>query len=139
MSDLTILADLMPVLLPIARELLALIWWVLPQSLQGVPLWQFVYLPMLLAVVYPLAIQYERGGWWRLLLPLTAVAALVDVWLNWTTFSLYLWSAPAKREYTLSQHLERLVFAPAWRGYFARAVARYTNLFDPTPPHIALP
>lgn len=124
---------------PIVRDVLAFVWGVLPMPLTDLLLWQFVYLPLLLAAVYPAAIQYERGGWWRLLLPLTAVAALIDVWLNWTTFSLYLWSAPAKREYTLSQHLERLVFDPGWRGYVARAIARYTNLFDPTPPHIALP
>jgi hypothetical protein len=102
-------------------------------------LWQFIYLPLLLATGYPLAIQYERGGWWRLLLPVTAVVAIVDVWLNFTTFALYLASAPRKREYTFSEHLERLVHDRGWRGVIARLVARYTNLFDPTPPHIALP
>ena len=135
MIELSLLAEL----LPFARVLAELLWWALPSSVQGVLLWQFVYLPLLLAALYPIAIQYERGGWWRLLLPLTAAVALLDVWLNWTTFSLYLASAPRKREYTLSQHLERLVFDPGWRGYIARAVARYTNWPDPTPPHIALP
>ncbi|WP_439606877.1 hypothetical protein [Hydrogenophaga sp.] len=102
-------------------------------------LWQFLYLPIALAMAYPLAIQYERGGWWRLLMPFTLVVALLDVWLNFTTFSLYLMSAPGKREITFSQHLERLVFDPGWRGYIARVVARFTNRFDPTPPHISLP
>lgn len=102
-------------------------------------LWQFVYLPLLLAACYPLAIQHERGGWWRVLMPFTLAVALLDVWLNFTTFSLYLMSAPGKKEYTFSQHLERLVFDPGWRGYIARVVARFTNRFDPTPPHIQLP
>ncbi len=133
--DLTTIITLWPIL----RDVLAFVWGVLPGTLTEALIWQFIYLPLLLAAVYPLAIQYERGGWWRLLLPLTAAAALLDVWLNWTTFSLYLASAPRKREYTLSQHLERLVFDHGWRGYIARAVARYTNWSDPTPPHIALP
>lgn len=133
--ELSLLADL----LPFARVAAELLWWLLPSTLQEMVLWQFVYLPLLLAAVYPIAIQYERGGWWRLLLPLTAAVALLDVWLNWTTFSLYLASAPRKREYTLSQHLERLVLDPGWRGYVARAGARFTNRFDPTPPHITLP
>lgn len=133
--DLTTIAALMPIL----RELAIFIWSVVPAPFTDLLLWQFLYLPLLLALSYPVAIQYERGGWWRLLLPFTALTALVDVWLNWTTFSLYLWSAPARREYTLSQHLERLVFDAGLRGIAARAIARYTNRFDPTPPHIALP
>lgn len=124
---------------PIAREALHFVWSVLPVPVTDALLWQFIYLPVLLALAYPLAIQYERGGRWRLLMPFTALVALVDVWLNWTTFSVYLASAPGKKEYTFSQHLERLVFDPGWRGYVARAVARYTNRWDPTPPHIALP
>lgn len=131
--------EFIPVLVPVVREVISFIWWLLPGTLQGLILWQFVYLPVALAVLYIPAIQYERGGLWRVLMPFTALVALLDVYLNWTTFSLYLASAPGKREYTLSQHLERLVFDPGWRGYIARAVARYTNRFDPTPPHIRLP
>jgi hypothetical protein len=134
-TDLAALAWLWP----IAREVLQLLWSVLPVPITDALLWQFVYLPVLLALAYPLAIQYERGGWWKLLYPVTALALLVDVWLNWTTFSLYLWSAPGKKEYTLSQHLERLVSDKGWRGFVARAIAHYTNRFDPTPPHILIP
>lgn len=133
--DLTILAALWP----IARDVLAFVWGVLPMPVTDLLLWQFVYLPLLLAAAYPMAIQYERGGWWKLLIPLTLAAAIVDVWLNFTTFAICLWSAPGKKENTFSQHLERLVFDVGWRGVVARLVARYTNKFDPTPPHIALP
>lgn len=137
--ELNLFAELLPMVLPIARELVALIWWLLPTTVQGVLLWQFVYLPLLLAAAYPLAIQYERGGWWRVLMPFTLVVAVVDVWLNFTTFALYLRSWPARKEITFSQHLERLVHDPGWRGFIARAIARYTNWPDPTPPHIPLP
>lgn len=102
-------------------------------------LWQFVYLPLFVLLGYPIAIQYERNGAWRVLMPFTALVAVVDVWLNWTTFALLLWSAPRKKEYTFSEHLERLVFDAGWRGKIARVIARYTNKFDPTPPHIPLP
>lgn len=137
--DLNLLAELLPILLPIAREVLGFVWGVLPMPLTDLLLWQFVYLPLILATGYPVAIQYERGGWWRLLMPITLVIAVIDVWLNFTTFALVLRSAPRRREYTFSQHLERLVHDTGWRGFIARAAARYTNIFDPTPPHIALP
>ncbi|MGV3727721.1 hypothetical protein [Hydrogenophaga sp.] len=139
MDLLSLPLDLIVSLWPIARDVLALLWWVTPELLQQAVLWQFIYLPVLLAAAYPLAIQYERGGWWKLLMPFTLVIAIVDVYLNFTTFALCLWSAPGKKEITFSQHLERLVFDSGWRGVMARLVARYTNLSDPTPPHIPLP
>lgn len=139
MDFLSLPLDLIPVAIPILREVIAFIWWLLPSTVQELILWQFVYLPLLLAVLYIPAIQYERGGWWKLLTPLTAMVALLDVYLNWTTFSLLLGSMPGRKEITFSQHLERLVFERGLRGRLARAIARYTNLFDPTPPHIPLP
>lgn len=139
MDLLSLPIDLILSLWPIARDVLAFFWWVTPETLQQAVLWQFIYLPALLAAAYPLAIQYERGGWWKLLMPFTLVVAIVDVYLNFTTFALCLWSAPGKKEITFSQHLERLVFDAGWRGVIARLVARFTNHFDPTPPHIPLP
>lgn len=95
--------------------------------------------PLLLAVLYPLAIQYERGGRCRWLLLVYAAAGLLSVLVNFTWFSLVCWETPRKREITTSQRCERLVFDPGWRGSIARAIARFTNRFDPTPPHIPLP
>lgn len=95
--------------------------------------------PLLLTVVYPLGIQYERGGWFRVLLPFYALAAVLSVTVNVTWFSLVVWELPRKGEITTSQRCERLVFSSGWPGVLARSIARYTNLFDPTPPHIALP
>ena len=102
-------------------------------------LWHFVYLPLFLAASYPLAIQYERAGFWKILMPFTLVVAIVDVWLNFTTFSVLFFETPGKKEITLSQRLERLVSDAGWRGKIARLIARYTNKFDPTPPHIEIP
>lgn len=95
--------------------------------------------PLLLALLYPAAVQYERGGWWRVLLPLYFAAALLSVLVNFTWLSLLMRELPRKREITSSQRLERLVYLTGWRGQAARAIARFTNRFDPTPPHIPLP
>lgn len=139
MDILSLPLDLIPALVPVLRTLVEFAWWLLPSTLQQAVLWQFVYLPLLLAAAYPFVIQYERGGWRKLLMPFTLVIAIVDVYLNFTTFSLYMWSSPERKEITFSQHLERLVHQQNLRGKLARAIARYTNKFDPTPPHIPLP
>lgn len=139
MDLLSLPLDLITSLWPIARDVLALLWWVTPELLQQAVLWQFIYLPLALFALYPLAIQYERGGWRRCLFLFYATAGLLSAYLNYTTFVVYLKDVPKKRENTFSQRCERLVRDPGWRGLVARAVARYTNRFDPTPPHIPLP
>ena len=131
--------DLIPVLVPLVRALAEFAWWLTPAIVQKFLLWQFVYLPIALAILYIPAIQYERGGLWKVLMPFTAMVALLDVYLNWTTFSILLRSTPGRKEITFSQHLERLVLEQGLRGKVARVIARYTNRFDPTPPHIPLP
>ncbi|MGA0569659.1 hypothetical protein ACO2Q9_02940 [Variovorax sp. VNK109] len=108
-------------------------------SLLDLLLWQFVYLPLALLLAYPGVIQFERGGWWRLLLPFYLAALLVDVWLNFTTLALYTRDVPQRREYTFSQRLQRLVLLTNWLGMLARVLARYLNRWDPTPPHVRLP
>ena len=97
--------------------------------------------PLMLLVVYPFGIKYEHpsGGKYKLLLPLYALAAVLSVTVNVSWLSLVLWELPRKREITTSQRCERLVFSAGWRGALARAIARFTNRFDPTPPHIPLP
>ena len=132
---LSLISDLVPIL----RVVVEFIWWLLPKTLQQIVLWQFVYLPIALFTLYPLAVQYERGGWWKLLFPLYALAGVLSAYLNYTTFVLYTMDQPRKGENTFSQRCERLVGEATLRGVIARAVARYTNRFDPTPPHIPLP
>lgn len=100
-------------------------------------LWQFVYLPLILALRFVVAIQYRRGGWWRVLTPLALGAALLDVYLNYTTCTLLLWDWPRAGETTISKRCKRLVFDSGWRGVVARLIARFTNKFDEN--HIPLP
>lgn len=101
--------------------------------------WILFLSPLLLVIGYPLAIQYERGGLWRFLLPLYAAVGIASTVINFTWFSLLLWDLPRKGEITTSQRCERLVHNTDWRGHVARFIARYTNYFDPTGPHIPLP
>lgn len=91
---------------------------------------------LLLLALYPFAIQFERGGWWRLLLPVTLLALIIDVWCNYTELALLTWDRPSKGEYTFSTRVKRLQYYPGWRGSFARLVRDYTNFFDPQKDHI---
>jgi len=95
---------------------------------------QLVGLPLLLAVLYPVAILYERG--YKLCYPLYIVAGLLSAYLNWTTLALYFWDWPDKSEKTFSQRLWRLSNNKGWRGSVARPVAAYLDYFDPSPPHV---
>ena len=95
--------------------------------------------PLLLAALYPLAIQYERGGAWRALGLLYIAAGLLSALVNYTWLSVLAGEWPRRGEYTTSQRCERLVHATGWLGALARGIARYTNRFDPTGPHIPLP
>jgi len=92
---------------------------------------------LLLALLYPLAIQYERGGWWRIVAPVTAFALLIDVLANYTELSLAMLEWPKRGEWTFSTRLERLFREQGWRGDIARPVSRVLNWFSPTGhPHI---
>lgn len=91
---------------------------------------------LLLVILYPLAIQIERGGWWRLLLPITVLALIVDVLANYTELVLLTWDWPAAGEYTFSTRCVRLQYYPGWAGCVARFARWYTNYFDPLGDHI---
>lgn len=91
---------------------------------------------LLLALLFPIAIQYERGGWWRLLMPITFFAALLDVAANYTELALLTWDYPRPGERMFSKRLERLVFDAGWRGRLARAIAVPLDYFDPSGKHI---
>lgn len=91
---------------------------------------------LLLLVLYPIAIQFERGGWWRLLFPITLLALIVDVVANYSELALLTWDWPAKGEYTFSTRCLRLQYYDTWGGKVARCVKAYTNYFDPDGKHI---
>jgi hypothetical protein len=95
---------------------------------------QLFGLPLLLAALYPLAIQYERGGWWKVLLPFYIVAGALSAYLNWTTLALLFWDCPTRSEKTFSQRLWRLCQDQGWRGSVARPITAYLDYFDHSPP-----
>ena len=84
---------------------------------------------ILLALLYPIAVQYERGGLWRLLAPVTFPTLLIDVIANYTELALITWDFPTKNEWTFSTRVQRLQYYAGWRGSFARAVKAYCNFF----------
>jgi len=86
---------------------------------------------IILMLLYPIAVQAERGGWWLLVTPITFMALVVDVWCNYTELALITWDFPAKGEWTFSTRLRRLQYYPGWRGSFARVCRDYCNFFDP--------
>jgi len=95
----------------------------------------------LLWLRFIIAINYERGGWWRLLVPMAIRAGMLDIALNYTLFSLLVLDFPRKGEYTISKHLERLVLLQTLKGAMCRYVCRYfINRWDKVGgPHIPLP
>lgn len=91
---------------------------------------------ILLALLYIPAVQYNRGGAWQLMLPVTVVTLVIDVIANYTELALITWDFPRKGEYTFSTRLARLQFDTGWRGRIAKLSIRYTNHFDHTGRHI---
>lgn len=91
---------------------------------------------LLLALLYPFAIQVERKGWWYLSAPVTLIALTVDVIANYTELALLTWDWPQRGEWTFSTRCLRLKYDSTWRGVIARGVRDYCNYFSPTHDHI---
>jgi hypothetical protein len=83
----------------------------------------------LLALLYPIAVQYERGGLWRAVMPITLVALVIDVIANYTELALLTWDFPREGEYTFSDRLVRLKHDAGWRGVIARTAVWYCDIF----------
>lgn len=79
----------------------------------------------------PLALQYERGGWWRLVAPITLAALIIDVLANYTVLALLTWDWPARGEWTFSTRCVRLQYYPTFGGRVARWTKAYCNFFRP--------
>ena len=94
-------------------------------------LWLVAYPVAALAIGYVIGIQYERGGLWLAVAPVTVVALVLDVVLNWTLFALLLWQPARWGAWTFSQRLEYLVGDTGWRGAIARPVATVLNWIAP--------
>ena len=92
---------------------------------------------LLLWPLYIVGIQYERKGIFYLVLPITIIAGILDIILNYTELAILTLDFPRKGEYTFSMRLERLVDRTDWRGNFARFVKKYMlDWADPDGVHI---
>ena len=91
---------------------------------------------IILAILYPLAIQYTRGGWWVLVTPLTIIALILDILCNYTELALLTWDWPKKGELTFSQRCHRMKSEDTWGGKVARFIEPYLDYFDPSGDHI---
>lgn len=91
---------------------------------------------ILLALLYPMAVQYERGGWWRLVAPLTLLALVVDVIANYTELALLTWDFPQKEEWTFSKRIPRLLQKNDWRASLLCPVVDFLDTLAPDGRHI---
>ncbi len=92
--------------------------------------------PFAMLLLYAVGIQYERGGAWRVLVPVAWVALLLDVPLNFLHVSLLFWDWPRSGEWTVSKRLPRLNELPGFRGQVARAVTRLLDRLAPGGQHV---
>lgn len=91
---------------------------------------------LLLLPLFALAIQTERGGYWRVFVVFMPPAMLLDVILNFTELAVLTWDFPRAGEWTFSVRLRRLMQRDDWRGAVARYLAKILDAIDPTGKHI---
>jgi hypothetical protein len=108
---------------------------------------------LILAILYPIAIQYERETWptwvqrltgWKvfpmvLRIPFGVIAFFawfIDVAANYTELSIAMWELPRWKEWTFSTRLSRLIREHGWRSDVARFVARILDYIAPSGKHI---
>lgn len=100
--------------------------------------------PITLAILYPLAIQYERGGFFYIVVPFFTVPALIiDIFMNITFITIIYGELPFKYstflgrpEITYSDRLERWVDVDNELGDTSRFVAKWLNRIAPSKKHI---
>jgi hypothetical protein len=95
-------------------------------------LWQFIYLPLALAVIYPAWALSTRFN----IVPLQWASGLfgylLDVYLNFTTFALLTWDAPRYHEWTFSTRIKyRLKYREDWRGKLLQPLVKFLNFWMP--------
>jgi len=90
----------------------------------------------LLLPLYAIGIQIERGGWWRVLMPVTVLALILDALLNFTELALLTLDFPGWGEWTFSTRLKRLKTEENWRGPMAKYIARGLDAIAPSGQHV---
>jgi hypothetical protein len=94
---------------------------------------------LIVLLLFPLAVQYERGFLWSVLLTVTGILPvffLLDMIANRTELALLFWDWPAPYELTISQRLMRLQHECGWRARMARPLVGLLNYFSPYGDHI---
>lgn len=93
----------------------------------------FILLPL-----YFIGIQYERGGVWKLLLPITFIALVLDVILNYTEWVLIFQEFPHKTDWTVSKRLKRMNNNQnaGWKREFSLYVSKVLDVIAPFGKHI---
>ena len=84
---------------------------------------------LLLILLYPLGIQYQRGGLWLLVAPIAYLALFVDIVANYTELALLTLDFPQAGEETFSKRCRRLITQDGWAGFVGRITQKYTNFF----------
>lgn len=65
-------------------------------------------LTLLVALLYPLVIQFKRGGWRKAVCAIPALVVFVlDIIANYTELS-WVWGKPLPREYSISRRVRRM-------------------------------
>ena len=88
------------------------------------------------ALLYPIAIQFKRGGLWNCVLPVTAITAALDVAANYTEVA-FVFGFPEKGDYTITRRFRRMEESdplPARRD-FAKMVNTFLHACEPDGEH----
>jgi len=88
-------------------------------------------------VLYPLAIQFKRGGWWSILKPLALFTAVLDVAANYTEVAI-VFGKPKPGKVTITRRLKAMVHdldeLPS-RRQFAGMVLIFLDACEPDGKH----
>lgn len=91
---------------------------------------------LLLWIFYPIAVQYARGGWWRLCYIVALPTLIIDVVANYTELALLTLDFPKRGEWTFSKRLSRLQHNDGWRGEFACYIVPILDKISPSGKHV---
>lgn len=82
-------------------------------------------------VLYPIAIQYKRGGWYRLLTPLTLAVAALDILANYTEWW-FAFGKPPEKAVTISKRIRWMIDNAPHESQreFARMVQVFLDAFE---------
>lgn len=87
------------------------------------------------AFLYPLAIQFKRGGLWLAVTPITLLVVLLDVLANYTELAL-IFGWPREGEYTITRRIRRMHFDEVEaRRKLAELVQVYLDAAEPDGKH----